>query len=355
MQGVRRRHLGMVAAVLVALAILGSVGSVTLLAHRSHHNTQPAGHRANPHTNVPSGAPSAPAIFDLPYTKGVRSAEFSEVDTAGGARLTGSGVMEFAPEHAFSETQREGSVVVERAVQVGGVSYNQEFNPKYQATQYEAEGFEAIGWDGAPPPDDLWVAAQTRLDGQQAWVLKEAYTSDKWVVGEQTGDPLQVVIDGNDTYTFSHWGQAPAIQAPPAGDVSTQRYSGSGSAPVVTPGSTVAVLKEQTDAAAGALDPAGFQTIALDISYRNTASAASEFDNGLALVTADGMFATPTYTTLTPALKSGTTVAPGQTITGWDEFVVPRQATSFDLLFGEQPDQSGSLDYLISISVPATA
>ncbi|MBO0702820.1 MAG: hypothetical protein J2P38_07800, partial [Candidatus Dormibacteraeota bacterium] len=322
--------------------------SFVVIAIRDHH---PGGSTSN----LPASAPSAQSVFELPYTRRVRSAEFRLVHKGDGGTWSGSGVIEFAPEHAFSETLRGGGGVFERDVEVGGVAYQEAFGSRYQITEYELNDFSFIHWDGGAPPDQLELSAQTTFDGQPAWVLKQAYGSSKWIVGKHTGDPLEAVIDGSDIYTFSHWGQAPAIQAPAAGDVSTGRYSGSGSAAVVAPAATVRVLKEK--AVAGVGDPAGFRTVALLISYKNT-SAASNFDNSMSLVSSDGVFASAEYSELRPSLKPGTRVARGRRIVGWDEFVVPRQATSFHLLFGEQLDQMNStprLDYLISIAVQAPA
>ncbi len=183
--------------------------------------------------------------------------------------------------------------------------------------------------------------------------MRQGGTSNRWVIAEQTGDPLQAVLDGNDIYEFSDWGRAPAIEEPAANQVSTGLYRGAGNTAVVAPAATVTVLKEQPDPTAVATDPAGFRTIALELAYKNTASAASDFDDSPSLVSAAGVFATAGFTTLTPSLQAGTGVAPGQTITGWVGFMVPRQETNFHLLFGEQIDQFQSLDYLISISVQA--
>lgn len=335
----RRSYLVDVAIVLIALLLLGSLGSVAVI---TIHNRL---------TSVPSSAPSAQAIFQMPFTKGIRSARFHEVERAGGSTLTGSGVIDFAPQHAFSESMSGSSGVFEKDVEVGGVAYEAITGSRYRATAAELIHFESLGWDGAPAPGQLEITSQTKIAGQQAWVLKEANTSNRWVVAEQTGDPLEAVLNGNDTYTFSGWGRAPAIKAPSAGEVSTGRYNGSGSDPVVAPAATVTVLKAQVDSTAAAGDPAGFRTVALDLSYKNTSSSASDFDDTPSLVSSDGVFSMATYTTLSPSLQAGTGVAPGQTITGWVGFTVPRQASSFNLLFAEQADQSQTLDYLISIGV----
>lgn len=322
---------------LVALIVLGSVGSAAVVAIRGRQ------------VGVPGSAPSAQAIFAMPYTK-VRSAAFREVGHAGGSTWTGSGVIEFAPPHAFTETLSSRGQVFERQVEAAGVAYTENIPSRFHATDYELTDFRSLGWDGAPAPARLDITAQTTLAGQEAWVLKQAGTANRWVVGEQTGDPLEAVVGGNETYTFSDWGRAPAIEAPAAGEVSTDRYAGSASAPAMAPVATVTVLNEQPDAAAGTGgDPPGFRTVALEISYTNTGSA-SQFDDAFSLVSSDGVFAPAAYATASPSLEP-MPVAHGQTITGWDGFMVPRHATTFHLLFGEQLDQILSVDYLISISV----
>lgn len=323
---------------LAALLVLGAVGSGALIAIR---NRQTAG--------VPASAPSPEAVFEMPYTKGVRSARFHEVEHAGGSTVHGSGVIEFAPDHGFSESLTGKFGIFERDVEVGGVGYDSIGGEKYRATDTELLHFQSLGWDGGAPPVQLKIVAQTTLDGQRAWVLKEGST--RWIVGEQTGDPLEAVVYGTDTFTFSDWGKAPAIHAPPAHQVSTARYSGSGNSPVVAPAATVTVLQEQWDATASQAAPPGFRTLALEISYKNTAASASDFDNFFSLVSSDGVFAYTGFTTLSPGLQAGTGVSPGQTITGWVGFNVPRGATRFHLLFGEQSDQSQALDYLITTSV----
>lgn len=328
-----------VAIVLTALIVLGGVASGAVIAMRTHQ------------TSLPASAPSAQAIFEMPYAKGVRSARFQEVQHAGGSTFHGSGVIEFAPDHAFSESLSSKYGVFQRVVQVGGVSYQADVGTTYRATDTEPLQFSLLGWDGRPQLDTLQLTSQTEVAGQQAWVIKEAHSSNEWIVGEQTGDPLEAILNGHDTFTFSDWGKAPAIKAPAT--VSTSRYSGSASGPVVAPAATVTVVKEQIDSANSSDVPAGFQNVALEISYKNTAASASDFDNILALVSSDGVFADATFSSLDPSFKSGTGVSPGQTITAWDDFTVPKQSTDFHLLFGEQGDQMQSLDYLISIQVPA--
>ena len=324
----------------MALVVLGSVGSVAVIAIRGRQPT------------VLSSGARAQAIFEMPFTKGIRSARFRVSGHGVGSAWDGSGVIEFAPQHAFFQALRDSATggVFEEDVEAGGVAYTAQAGSRYQATDYELNDFAFIGWDGTPPPNQLEVTGQTRLDGQQAWVLNEAGASDRWVIGQRTGDPLQVRIGEYDTYSFSDWGQAPAIQAPAPAEVSTQIYSGSGSAAVVAPEATVRVIKARADPTSGRSDPAGFRTVALDISYTNTASAASNFDNTTSLVAAGGVFGDNAFTSLSPPLQAGR-VGRGGTITGWLAFVVPRQATRFHFLFGEQLDQQQSLDYLISISV----
>lgn len=329
-----------VAIVLVALVVLGGAGTGALIAIRNHQTT-----------SIPASAPSAQAIFQMPYTKGVRSARFHEVEHAGGSTFNGSGVIEFGPSHAFSESLSGKYGVFQRVVQVGGVTYEADIGGSYRATDTEPLQFSLLGWDGRPPLDPMRLTSQTVVAGQQAWVLKEAHSSTEWIIGERTGDPLEAILDGHDVFTFSDWGKAPQIKAP--APVSTSRYSGSGSGPVVAPAATVTVLNEQVDAAASNGDPTGFQHVALEISYENTAASASDFDNILTLVSSDGVFADATFSSLSPSFKSGTGVSPGQTITGWDDFMVPKQSSGFHLLFGEQGDQMQTLDYLISIQVPA--
>lgn len=333
----RPYYLGALAVVLVALVVLGSVVAVIAVRH-----SRP---------NAPGSATSAEDIFQLPYTRGVRSAEF-RVQYGAGSPRSASGVIEFGPEHAFSETLLVGTHVSERWMQVGGLAYWASSTAPYQATESEADPFRVLGWDGTPIQDPLEVAGQTRFDGQQAWVVKKGGTGEKWLVAEHTGDPLEAVIDGDlgkETYTFSNWGRAPRIQAPSAGDISTERYRGSGSAPVVAPAATVRVLKAQPDSTAGGDEPAGFRTVALEISYKNT-SGSSGSGNAPSLVSSDGVFAGATAPTTRPSLDTEK-VLPGKTVTGWEGFTVPRQATSFHLLWGPQLDEAGTLDYLISISV----
>lgn len=331
----RRRYRPGVAVVLVMLVALGSV--VAVIAVRGHPTT-------------PGSAPTAQEVFELPYARGIRSAEFRVHYPK--SMLSASGVIEFAPQHAFSETLSAGGGVDQRWVEVGGVSYWAYSDAPYQAQASEADPFQYLGWDGAPPPDGLEIAGHTRFGGQPAWVLKKADTGDRWIVAERTGAPLEAVLDdvsGKDTYTFSDWGRAPRIQAPAAADVSTERYRGTGSHPVVAPAATVRVLKAQPDSA-GDGDPPGFRRVAVEISYKNT-TVSSRFDNDPSLVSSDGVFGDAVDPSARPALTADR-VLYGKTVTGWDGFLVPKQATSFQLLVGEQAGETGpGSDYLISISV----
>lgn len=339
----RRPSLLGVSVVLVALIVLGSVASVAVAT------------RGRP-PSVPGTTPTAQSIFEMPYTEGVRSARFRVSGHAAGSTWTGSGVIEFSPQHAFSQTLSDSSTgtVFEQDVEAGGVGYSAQAGSRYRATDAEVNDFGFIGWDGRPAPRQLEVTGQTRFDGQQAWVLKEAGTPDEWVVAEHTGDPLEAVVSGYDTYTFSDWNRAPEIRAPAASEISSGLYSGSGTAPAVAPAATVRVLKARVDASIGGGTPTGFRAVALDISYKNTAASASNFDNVPSLVSSDGVFGNTADTALSPPLQAAR-VDRGQTVTGWDAFVVPRQATRFHLLFGEQLDQEAILDYLISISVEVPA
>lgn len=331
----RRPYRAGVAIVLVMLVVLGSV--VAVIAVRGH-------------TTGPGSAPSAEAIFEMPYVRGLRSAEF-HVQYPQPAR-SASGVIEFAPEHAFSETLRAGTRVSERWLEVDGVAYWSYSDAPYQATDQEAGPFQALGWDGTPPPDGLEVAGRTWFEGKQAWVLKKADTGERWIVAERTGAPLEAVLDdssGKDIYTFSDWGGAPAIQGPSTGDVSTKRYRGSGSASVVAPAATVKVLKARPDSA-GDGDPSGFRRVAVEISYKNTSSSTDDLP-GPSLVSSEGVFGGAVEPSAKPSLLFEK-VPPGKTVNGWVGFLVPRDATSFHLLFAEQADLTPpSSDYLISISV----
>lgn len=359
-----RSHLVHVAVGLLGLVILGSMGSVAVIAIRNHHAGHPAHGPSSkaagsaPSSGIPSWAPSAQDIFELPYTKGIRSARFRQVQHLAGSTWIGSGVIEFAPEHAFSESVQDSADpgIPERDVEAGGVAYQSNHGSAYNATNFETEVFHSIGWDGNPAPNDLDLTGQTKLDGQRAWVLQDFTSHDKWVVAERTGDPLKAVIDVYGTFTFSDWNRAPAIQAPATGDISTELDSGSGGAPVVAPAATVKVLTEQDDSADGVGDPPGFRTVALEISYKNNASAA-HFDDDPTLVSSDGVFTIEVGTRLSPSLNAldQQEIAAGQTITGWDAFLVPEQATSFHLLFGEMADQAASFNYLISIAVQIPA
>lgn len=336
----RRPYLGDVATVLVALILLGSLGSAAVIAIRALR------------PDATGSAPSARTIFELPFTKGIGSARF-RVDGHGvGSKWTGSGVIEFAPAHAFAQTLEDpaGGGVLEQDVEAGGVAYTAQAGSRYQATDFELNDFAFMGWDGSPAPAQLEITGRTTFGGQRAWVLKVAGTSDQWVIGERSGDPLEVVVGGYETYTFGDWGRAPAVRAPAMSEVSSAVYRGAGSVPVVAPAATVRVLKARVDPAGSGGDPRGFRTVALDISYQNTASLASNFDNDPALVSSEGVFGDTTGTGLTPPLQAGR-VGREETVTGWDAFVVPRQATRFHFLFAEQLDQEQSLDYLISISV----
>lgn len=330
-----RRLLVTVASVLAALVVIGaSVGTVAEIRHQQ--------------SAVPSSHPSADTIFEMPFWKGVRSARFYGVTHAVGTTWTESGTIDFGPQHAFDEKLTGKSGVFEHDVVVGGSSYQTGAGSSgFQATTYESEDFRSIGWDGGPPPMDLSVVGQTTIAGQVGWVLRESASHSEWIVGEQTGDPLQVVIDGH-AITFSHWGHGAAIKAPSS--VSTQRYSGAAGTPVKAPAATVSVVDAQVDSGATSGGPAGFRTIAIKLSYTNDTSSASNFDDSPSLVTSDGVFAYPDFTTMQPQLNGGA-MSPGQTVVGWNGFLVPDQATQFHLLFGPQLDQIPDLDYLISISV----
>lgn len=338
MHRARRRSYLVGTAIALALAV---VLGVAMIAVRGHQ------------TNGPAPASSAQALFELPYARGVHSADF-RVQYTSRPMSSASGVIEFAPEHSFSETLRVGTGVSQSWVQVHGVAYWSYSGSQYQAQDSEVDPFRSLGWDGSPASDRLATAGQTKFDGQPAWILKNSDTGEKWVVAEHNGDPLEAVINTIDsgwaTYTFSDWGRAPAIHAPAAGDVSTERYRGAGTTPVVAPAARVRVLKAQPDKA-GDGDPAGVRRVAIEFSYQNTSPFSSSVDPSL--VSADGVFAETADPSLSPDV-TGSSVPLGKVVTGWGGFIVPRQATSFHLLFGPGGDQAGA-DYLISISVQIPA
>lgn len=339
--GPPRRGFAALTLALIAAVAVASVAAVTIRGRLAGAAT--AAH------------PSAQAIFDLPYSRGVRSAEFQSITPPGGPNWVtygaepawkGSGVIEFAPQHAFSESLLTyAGVVFERNLEAGGVAYQTLTGAApYQASAAEPYDFRSLGWDGGPAPSSLTVAGQTTIDGQLGWVLKQAYTRNRWVVAERTGDPLKAVIS-HTTYTFGAWDRAPAIRAPAPADVSTTVYRGAG---VDAPGATVSVLSEKVDTADADGDPSGFRTVALEIVYHDTSSDWAAFNNDPSLVTSSGVFAPSTYTSLSPWLRPQV-VRPGAIVWGWDGFVVPRGATRFDLLFGV-PTGDGLIS--ISVSIP---
>ncbi len=136
----RRSYLVGVAIVLVALIVLSGIGSASVIAIRNHQAT------------VPRSEPAALTIFEMPYTKGIRSARFREVQRVGGLALTGTGVIHFTPDHAFSESLSGPGGVFERDVEVGGVAHQAITGSRYRATEAELVHLESLGWDGGPAP-----------------------------------------------------------------------------------------------------------------------------------------------------------------------------------------------------------
>lgn len=335
----RRRH--SVAAALVAVLVVSvSLGIVTM---RPGRGGKPA-----PQTLA---VPPAQTIFSLPFTDGLDSAEFEGTLTHARVTETVIGVLDFAPGRALHAALYEGRTAVGEILDCAGVDYQlQEPGGPWVATPQVSDIDSALGWAGVPPPG-LRVAGWQVVGGETAWDLKSS-SGAEWWIGARTGHPLRFKYRSsgwNLALRFDGFNNDSPITVPPRVDVSTAALQGSPGAVVAGPG--LAVKIDAVDLAPRGLPapPAGYLYKALYLSYWNRAPAPTRLDNPFTLTDAYGaVYPEASGVQVAPALPRHQTLAPGQAVSGWDVFLVARQAWALTLQVGPPPGRQNA-DFLITI------
>ena len=301
---------------------------------------------------APLSVPPAPAIFALPFTDNVESAAFQGTLTHGGETDLVAGVLDFTPGRALQATLYRGGAEVGEFLDCVGIQYQlQEPGGSWVATPQVSPIDSALGWAGGPPPTGLRVAGWQEVAGQMAWRL-ESSSGAEWWIGAPTGHPLRFTYRGSQwklTLTFDQFDNQLPVTAPPPSSVSTVAVEGVPGAVVSAPG--LAVQIDALDLAPRGLPspPPGYQYKALDLSYQNQGSSPVTFDNPFTLTDAYAAeYQEASGVQMTPALPRHQILAAGQTVTGWDVFVVTRGTWDLTLLVGP-PQGQRNADYLVTI------
>ncbi|MFZ0218143.1 MAG: hypothetical protein WAM30_19585 [Candidatus Dormiibacterota bacterium] len=344
----QRWHAIVAAAIVAALVIAATVGIAFDV----------AAHRPPPPTPTP---PPAGKVFEMPITSGLRSASVTEVQRNPYGTIHASGEITFNPNRAFELVATDGGQPVGQDIDVDGIDYTR-YDPTspWRATDPLSDEDMTLGWAGDAPPPNLRVTGLESVGGESAWHLVDG-GGDNWWIGARSGHPLQFEFKGtglDQTITFSRFDRQNAIQPPQKSQVSTTQYSGRIGTPVVSPLSTVDVTQVKLDPPGIIAPPIGYRYLGVQLSYRNTAADVATFDNQLAISAPDGsLYSQDSLTQVSPALPMFQNVASGQTVAGWDVFVVAAQAKSLLLRFPAPADLNANapanqnVDYLISIDL----
>lgn len=328
------------AALLMAL-VLSGVGDY-VLAHRP------------PSSSSQRNMPSAASVLRSPYTHHVRSATFTAVGTAIGTQ-TATGEIFFSPQRSYEITEQINGYFAEQFLDIGGYAYQRDtrHGPWQLQPTYNGEYFY-LDWDGGPVSRTLSIGGPVKVDGHQAWHLWDGL-GDEWWIGVGTGRPL-AAVDLGYRYTFSNWGKAPRLHAPPASDVATQVYHGRIGQALQTPAFGISVASPQVTGQSGPVTaPPGYRYLSLQVTVTNLAAQSLGVPLGQPVVTSPGggeYWQNPMQES--QDLPDGTRqLAPGASESGTLVFDVEKGVNEVRLLLSTsqlQPDPT-STDYLVVITV----
>lgn len=296
--------------------------------------------------------PPAESIFALPFTDAVDSAAFQGTMTHDGVTDSVAGLLDFSPGRALQVTLFRGGVETGQFLDCAGVQYQlQDLGGNWIATPQVSLIDSALGWAGGPPPPGLRVAGWEEIAGQTAWQLHSS-SGATWWIGAPTGHPLRFTFRSSRmklALTFDQFDMQPAITVPPPSSVSTAAVQGIPGAVVSAPG--LAVEINAVDPAPRGLPapPAGYAYKALDLSYQNDEAGPARFDNPITLTDAYGAeYQEAAGVEMAPTLPRHQILAAGETVSGWDVFLVAQGTWDLTLLVGPPPAHQ-SFDFLVSI------
>lgn len=297
--------------------------------------------------------PPAASALRLPFTRGVGSAAFYGTLTTGGATEEVTGAVEFTPGRALELTLSRASGVVAQYLDCAGIGYRlAQPGGAWTASPRVSLLDTALGWAGGPPPPGLRVAGWQAVAGEPAWHLVAPSSGAAWWIGATTGRPLRFVdrsSRGTVKLTFTGFGKQPAITVPPADDVSTLTLQGAAGEMVAAPGLELNLSMVDVTPRVLAAAPAGYEYRAVYLSYQNLAPEPVKLDNMLTLTDAYGaQYQEASNVQMPPVLPRNQDVDSGQTVSGWDVFLVSRGAWSLTLRMGPPPEQQ-SIDFVLSI------
>lgn len=321
-----------VAAVLVAVVTAGVLMS------------RPAGQ--------PGPTPPADRIFALPFTHHVGSVGMRGTLTGEGVTEGVNGVVAFTPDRALHVTLNVGGAYVGEYLDIDGIDYQtQEPGGPWDAGTPVSLIDRALGWAGGPPPPGLRVVGHQQVAGEPAWHLVSP-SGRGWWIGAQTGHPLRFAVRNQQwalDVTFRGFGAQPAIMAPPQSNVSTLPIQGAVGTIISAPQMSMEVDAVQPAPAMLGSPPNGYRYQAIDLSYRNDGQEPVTFDNAFTLTGDHGaQYEQSPNVQMAPILPHDELLQPGQTVSGWDIFVVSRDARDLTLRVGPQADEQ-NVDFLVSI------
>lgn len=305
--------------------------------------------RPAPH---PGRTPSADRIFALPFTDHVGSAEVRGSLTGQGLIEEVNGVVDFTPDRALHVALNVGGAYVGEYLDIGGIDYQtQEPGGPWDAGTPVSLIDRALGWAGGPPPPGLRLMGQQQVAGEPAWHLSSPAGAGWWI-GVHTGHPLRFMFRSQEwalDLTFRGFGGQPAIMAPPQSNVSTLPIQGAVGTVITAPGMSMEVDAVQPAPAMLGSPPAGYRYQAIELSYRNDGQEAVTFDNSFTLTGDHGAQYEESHSVqMAPMLPHNQILQPGQLVSGWDIFVVSRDARDLTLRVGPQADEQ-NVDFLVSI------
>ena len=333
----------LVATALLVALVAGGIGNYAL------------DQRSSSSSPTPSPTPSAQAILRSPFTHHVGSATFTAKGILPG-KQTATGEIFFTPQRAYEITEQIDGYFAQEFLDVGGYAYarDQRGGPWAMEPTYNGEYFY-LDWDGSPATRNIVVGGPVTMDGEQAWHLYDGL-GDQWWIGVDSGRPLEA-IDLGYRYTFSHFGKAHPLQAPPASSVQTQIFRGGIGQPLQTPIFSLNVSSPQVSEGNGTNPaPGGYRYVSLQVTVTNTSGVPIGVPLGNPVITSpQGGEYWQDASQEAKDLPDGTSLlAPGQTETGTLVFDVEsgvKQVRLFISTSQMTPDPLESNDYLAVVMV----
>jgi hypothetical protein len=304
---------------------------------------------------TPGPMPSVQAILRAPFTHHVGSATFTGVGTLPGGQ-TAKGEIFFSPQRAYEITERMNGYFAQQFLDIGGYGYAREtkggpwqLDPTYNGEYYY------LDWDGGTPSANVVVGGPVNMDGEQAWHLSDGL-GDQWWIGVESGRPLQA-IDLGYRYTFSNFGKAPELHAPPASQVETTVYRGQTGQPLKTPIFTLDVSNPQVNYGAGPnAAPDGYRYLRFQVTVSNSSTVPIGIPLGEPVVTSPegGEYWQDASQEAVDLPDGAQLLAPGASESGSLVFDVEQNVTEVRLLLSTSqmtPDPLATDDYLAVMTV----